>query len=111
MRKVPPSEIVREEISHILEGGTVHSETNLLSVLSELGVRYLLQQALEQEQEDFLGRGHYERTRSQHSTGQRGYRNGYEDATLNTAEGRSRRASSAGERDPHPLPFEADGVS
>jgi putative transposase len=88
MRKVPPSEMVREEISHILEGGTVHSETNLLSVLSELGVRYLLQQALEQEQEDFLGRGHYERTRSQHSTGQRGYRNGYEDATLNTAEGR-----------------------
>jgi putative transposase len=85
MRKVPPSEMVREEISHILEGG-VDSGTNLLSTLSELGVRYLLQQAMEQEQEDFLGRGHYER-RSQQSTGKRGYRNGYEDATLNTAEG------------------------
>jgi putative transposase len=90
MRKVPPSEVIREEISHVLRGG-VDSETNLLSTLSELGVRYLLQQALEHEQEDFLGRGRYERTRSQQggttSTAKRAYRNGYEDATLNTAEG------------------------
>jgi hypothetical protein len=53
----PLSEMVREEISHILEDGGVHSGTNLLSVQSELGVRYFVQQALEREQEDFLGCG------------------------------------------------------
>jgi putative transposase len=85
MRKVPPSEVIREQISRVLRGG-VDSETNLLSTLSELGVRYLLQHALEQEQEDFLGRGHYER-RGDRSTTRRPYRNGYENTTFNTAEG------------------------
>lgn len=83
MRKVPPSTIVREEINQLFSGG-IDPGTNILSSLAELGVRYLAQQALEQEQEDFLGRSRYERA----SEGTpRGWRNGYEDARLRSAEG------------------------
>jgi putative transposase len=83
VRRVPPSTVVREEIDRLLSRG-LDQEANLLSELAELGLRYLVQQGLEQEQQDFLGRGHYER-RSE--TQRRGYRNGYEDARLKTAEG------------------------
>ena len=83
MRKVAPSRMVREEIEQILRGG-VDCETNLLSTLAQLGLKNLAQQALEQEQEDFLGRGRYERRAGEDRTG---HRNGYEDATLKTAEG------------------------
>jgi putative transposase len=87
MRKVPPSVMVREQIDEALfsEGLDANGETNLLSTLAQLGLSYLVQQALEQEQEDFLGRGHYER-RSKEA--RRAYRNGYEEAGLATAEGK-----------------------
>jgi hypothetical protein len=52
--------MVREQIEQTLSGG-VDTETNLLSTLAQLGLSYLVQQALEQEQEDFLGRGRYQR--------------------------------------------------
>jgi putative transposase len=83
MRKVPPSVMVREQINRALSEG-LDAETNLLSTLAQLGLSYLVQQALEQEQEDFLGRSHYERRSKQ---ARRGYRNGYEEASLATAEG------------------------
>jgi transposase-like protein len=82
MRKVPPSTIAREEIEQLFAGG-VDPGTSILSSLASLGVRYLAQQALEQEQEDHLGRGRYERREEHH----RGWRNGYEDAQLRIAEG------------------------
>lgn len=85
MRKVAPSVTVREEINRALSEG-VDTGSELLSTLAQLGVSYLLQQALEQEQEDFLGRGRYERRSDKQQAG-RGYRNGYEDAALATAEG------------------------
>lgn len=81
MRRVAPSTMVHEEIGELLAGGVV-PETNILSALAQLGVRYVVQQGLEQEQADHLGRGRYER-----GAGARGRRNGYEDATLRTAEG------------------------
>jgi putative transposase len=89
MRKVPPSVMVREQIEQALlsEGLDAKEETDLLSTLARLGLGYLVQQALEQEQEDFLGRGHYERRDTQEQV-RRGYRNGYEEAGLATAEGK-----------------------
>jgi transposase-like protein len=81
MRRVAPSTVVREEIDELLAGGT-SPETNILSALAQLGVRYVVQQGLEQEQADFVGRGRYER-----GAGGKGRRNGYEDAALRTAEG------------------------
>jgi putative transposase len=92
MRKVPPSEVLREEINHSLAGG-VEEGTELLSHLAHLGLGYLVQQALEQEQEDFLGRGRYQRrVVGEEDTEDRParYRNGYEQGTLRTAEGEVR---------------------
>jgi hypothetical protein len=60
VRRVPPSTVIREEIDRLLSRG-LEREANLLSELAELGLRYLVQQGLEQEQTDALGRGHYER--------------------------------------------------
>ena len=84
MRRVPPSTVIREEIDQLLAHG-VDRETSLLSTLAELGLRYFVQHGLEQEQADFLGRGHYERRTEEEP--RRGFRNGYEDASLKTAEG------------------------
>jgi putative transposase len=92
MRKVPPSEVLREEINHSLAGG-VEEGTELLSHLAHLGLGYLVQQALEQEQEDFLGRGRYQRrVVGEEDTEDRSarYRNGYEQGTLRSAEGEVR---------------------
>jgi hypothetical protein len=46
--------VIREEIDRLLSRGLDH-EANLLSELAELGLRYLVQQGLEQEQADALG--------------------------------------------------------
>jgi hypothetical protein len=51
MRRVAPSTIVREEIDELLAGGTA-PKTNILSALAQVGVRYVVQQDLEQEQTD-----------------------------------------------------------
>ena len=45
MRRVPPSTVIREEIDRLLSRGA-DRETNLLSELAELGLRYLVQQGL-----------------------------------------------------------------
>jgi putative transposase len=91
MRKVPPTDMLREEIDRSLAGG-VEDGNDLLSHLAHLGLGYLVQQALEQEQEDFLGRGRYERRVGDEGIGDRParYRNGYEQSTLKTAEGEVR---------------------
>lgn len=91
MRKVPPSTMLREEINRSLAGG-LEEGTDLLSHLAHLGLGYLVQQALEQKQEDFLGRGHYERRVEDEGTRDRPtrYRNGYEQGRLKTAEGEVR---------------------
>lgn len=56
MRKVPPSDVLREEIHRSLADGVEDgsSTESLLSHLAHLGLGYLVQQALEQEQEDFF---------------------------------------------------------
>jgi putative transposase len=86
MRKVPPSDVLRDEINRSLADG-VQDGTDLLSHLAHLGLGYLVQQALEQEQEDFLGRGRYERRGEGIGDRPPRYRNGYEQGTLRTAEG------------------------
>lgn len=83
MRRVPPSVQVHEEIDRLLSGG-VERGGNIVSELASLGVRYLAQQALEQEQQDHPGRERYERRGDGEP---RGWRNGYEDARIRTAEG------------------------
>src|SRR5215813_7991028 len=81
--RIAPSETKAQELWAILQG---HSEgqsgEELLSTLVRLSTERVLQEVLEQEQAEVLGRGRYERR-----DGARGYRNGYEEGTLKTAEG------------------------
>ena len=109
MRKVPPSDVLREEINRSLTGG-VEDGTDLLSHLVHLGLGYLVQQALEQEQEDFLGRGHYERRGEDIGDRPARYRNGYEQGRLRTAEGGGQCESTAGQGRLNSLPLQAHGV-
>jgi putative transposase len=83
MKRLPPSATMREELDKLLQGGT-EAEGNIVSALVEKVTKVVVQELLEAEQADFLGgRGRYERR----STGQHGYRNGYERGRIRTAEG------------------------
>ena len=84
MTKIPPSERIRQETEAFLQEGLA-GDVNVLSTLLKLGAQRLIQEALEQEVTDFLGRGHYER--SQQGREHRGFRNGYEPGHVKTAEG------------------------
>ena len=82
-RRIAPSEHKAQELRAMLEGQTqAQSGSELLSALVRLSTERVLQEALEQEQTQTLGRVRYERR-----AGSQGYRNGYEDGTLKTAEG------------------------
>lgn len=82
MKRVPPSAGFREEWNALVTQG-VAGEQCLLGSLVKSAARYMLQLALEQEVAEFLGREHYERGEHQ----RRGYRNGYEQKKVVTAEG------------------------
>ncbi len=84
MKRVPPSEQIKQEICSLLSKG-IRGEGNLLTQLVTKSVQRVLQEALEQEVTDHLGRGHYEH-RSEEAP-HRGYRNGYEPKRIKTAEG------------------------
>ena len=84
MKRIPPSKQIKQEISSLLSQG-VKEEINLLNELVKKGVQHLLQEALEQEVTDHLGRGHYERRKEEEP--HRGYRSGYEPKRVKTAEG------------------------
>jgi transposase-like protein len=82
--RVPASERTRQRIEELLANG-VGEDGDVRSELVGLGVRKLVEEALEGEVEDELGRGYYRRGGS----GDRGgYRNGYRSARLRTAEGK-----------------------
>lgn len=82
-RRIAPSEGKAQELQALLQGqSTAQSGEELLSMLVRLSTERVLQEALEEEQAEVLGRGRYER-----GEGERGYRNGYENGTLKTAEG------------------------
>lgn len=82
-KKVAPSEAKAQEMAALLQGALGgESGEELLSTLVRLSTERVLQEALEEEQAQALGRERYERR-----TGSAGYRNGYEDGTLKTAEG------------------------
>ncbi|HLK57810.1 MAG TPA: IS256 family transposase [Chthonomonadaceae bacterium] len=85
MNRIPPSETIRQALQKLLTAGLRTTDTDPLNDLVRLAARLVLQEALEAEQADFLGRDRYERDATKEF---RGYRNGYEPATLKTAEGK-----------------------
>src|SRR5882672_9934971 len=82
-QRIAPSDRKAQELGALLQGQSdAQSGEELLSALVRLSTERVLQEALEQEQAQALGRGRYERRE-----GELGYRNGYEAGTLKTAEG------------------------
>jgi putative transposase len=82
-KRIAPSEVKAQELAALLQGHTeVNSGEEWLSTLVQLATERVLQDALEREQTELLGRHRYERCGTAS-----GYRNGYEDGTLKTAEG------------------------
>jgi putative transposase len=80
MEKVAPSERFRAELDEVLAG--VAGEHDPIETVGRLGARLILQQALEDEVSEFLGRARYERAEETVS-----YRNGYEPRTVKTTAG------------------------
>jgi len=84
--KIPPSEKIRKEIGEMVAGeGEAAEGGNLVEWLMEKAKGLIVQELLEREVEEFLGRKHYQRKKE--DAGQAGYRNGYEPRRLKTAEG------------------------
>ena len=78
--------LIREDLDGLLAGGAGPGE-NLISELVQTVTRLVVQQLLEAEQTDYLGdRGRYERRDP--DAGQRGWRNGYVESSIATAEGK-----------------------
>ena len=80
MARVVPSERFRRELDELLVG--VEGEADPIERIGRLGARLILQQALEDEVTEFLGRVRYERTAEPVS-----HRNGYEPRTVLTTAG------------------------
>jgi transposase-like protein len=82
MKRVPPSELFRQDWDQILCNGVGENES-LLDALARAGARYMLQVAIENEVTEYLGRGRYQRGERDRD----GYRNGYEPKKLLTGQG------------------------
>src|SRR5438477_603685 len=80
MASIVPSERLRRELDEIVAG--VGDEGDPIEAIGRLGARLILQQALEEEVSEFLGRERYERRGEPVS-----YRNGYERVTVKTTAG------------------------
>jgi putative transposase len=80
MEKVAPSARFRAELDEVLAG--VAGEQDPVETVGRLGARLILQQALEDEVTEFLGRRWYERAEETVS-----HRNGYEPRTVKTTAG------------------------
>ena len=92
-RTVPPSAEIQAEIDKLLSEGMVDDPQKMLSALARLGARLIIQRAVEEEFEMWLGRARYER-RPERQRGLRNYdsglRNGFRPRHLQTAEGELR---------------------
>jgi transposase-like protein len=89
-RTVPPSAEIEEQIDQLLAVGVGDNPRESLSELARLGARLIIQRAVEDEFDAWLGRARYER-RPDHQRGLRNYdsglRNGFRPRNVQTAEG------------------------
>ena len=89
-RTVPPSAEIEEQIDRLLAVGVGENPRESLSELAKLGARLIIQRAVEDEFDAWLGRARYER-RPAHQRGLRNYesglRNGFRARRVQTLEG------------------------
>src|SRR5436190_1620623 len=82
-RTVPPSAEIEDQIDQLLAVGVGENPRESLSSLAKLGARLIIQRAVEDEFDAWLGRARYER-RPEY---QRGLRNGFRPRRVQTGEG------------------------
>jgi putative transposase len=82
-RTVPPSAEIEGQIDRLLAVGVGENPREALSELAKLGARLIIQRAVEDEFDGWLGRARYERRPDD----QRGLRNGFRPRTVQTLEG------------------------
>jgi putative transposase len=85
-RTVPPSAEIEEQIDRLLSVGVGENPRESLSELAKLGARLIIQRAVEDEFDAWLGRARYERRPDY----QRGLRNGFRPRRVQTLEGELR---------------------
>ena len=89
-RTVPPSAVIEEQIDELLAVGVGDNPRESLSELARLGARLIIQRAVEDELDAWLGRARYAR-RPAHQRGLRnfdaGLRNGFRPRRVQTLEG------------------------
>jgi putative transposase len=89
-RTVPPSAEIEAQIDQLLAVGVGENPRESLSELARLGARLIIQRAVEDEFDAWLGRSRYER-RPEYQRGLRNYetglRNGFRSRRVQTAEG------------------------
>jgi putative transposase len=89
MASIVSSERLRRELAELVAG--VGDEPDPIEAIGRLGARLILQQALEEELSEFLGRERYERRGEPVA-----HRNGYERVTVRTTAGRLELERGAG---------------
>jgi putative transposase len=85
-RTVPPSAEIQAKIDGLLGTGMVEDPQKMLSELARLGARLIIQRAVEEEFDSWLGRARYERR----PDAVPGKRNGFRPRHLQTGEGELR---------------------
>jgi putative transposase len=85
-RTVPPSAEIQASIDKLLASKMVDDPSRMLSELARLGAKLIIQRAVEDEFDQWLGRARYER-RPEAGPGKR---NGFRPRHLQTAEGELR---------------------
>src|SRR5512135_3688343 len=89
-RTVPPSAEIEARIEHMLSVGVGENPRESLSELAKLGARLIIQRAVEDEFDAWLGRARYERRpadRGEQVGEESGLRNGFRPRRVQTAEG------------------------
>lgn len=84
-KKIAPSRQLTKAVDTLLHDASNREGGSLLRELARMGAQRLIQEALEQEQKEVLGRDRYERGAS--TASRKLYRNGYESGRLLLAEG------------------------
>lgn len=81
-KRIPPSERLSKEIFNLMQNLNSNGKNQeLLGKLMQLSMRKTIQELIEQEVTEFIGKGYYEQGPSRN-----GYRNGYKPAHVRTAE-------------------------
>ena len=89
-RTVPPSAEIEARIEHMLSVGVGENPRESLSELAKLGARLIIQRAVEDEFDAWLGRARYERRpddQREARSDESGLRNGFRPRTVQTGEG------------------------